>query len=237
MALKRLRYGSSSYSKKRSRTVGIRRKYRARKTSRRLQRTSLGSSIGFPKMLKFKHKYATNTTLQSTGGLAHYQFRANGMYDPDVTSTGHQPMYFDQVSALYDHYVVIGSRIKYTIVPKGTTVQAPYKITTWINDDTTTTGASDILAENKFAKTRICQGGVNPDKIILYNKWSAKKFFGGSVLSDDQLKGTPSSDPAEQSIFQLSLTALDGVSTIDVHLFVEVEYVAVWKELKELVSS
>ena len=38
-------------------------------------------------------------------------FCANGMYDPNVTGTGHQPLLFDQYMALYHKYAVTSSRI------------------------------------------------------------------------------------------------------------------------------
>lgn len=198
--------------------------------------TRIGETLGFPKMFKFKHRYTEQVTLTDSGAIVNYQFSCNGMYDPNITGTGHQPMYFDQVSALYDHYTVIGSKIKYTVVPTGTTAQVPYKIITWINDDTTTTGTADSLAENKFAKVRLCQGGLNPDRIILTNNWSAKKFF-SSPMANDELKGTAAANPTEQSYFQISFRSLDGVSTVSVYLFVEVEYIAIWRELKEIASS
>lgn len=192
----------------------------------------IGRTLGFPKMLKFKHKYATQVNVTDSGALAHYQFRANGLYDPDITGTGHQPSWYDNLTAIYDHYTVIGSFIKYTVVPTGTTIQAPFKIITWINDDTSTTGTADALTENKFSKTRVCPAN-NPSRIVVYNKWSAKSFFGGSILANTELKGTASTDPTEQSVYQLSLRSLDGVSTISVHVLVEITYIAVWKELKE----
>lgn len=198
--------------------------------------TQVGRTLGFPKMLKFQHKYWEQLSLTDSGGYVHHQFSCNGMYDPNTTGVGHQPMYYDQLAALYDHYTVIGSKIKWTIVPQGTSVQAPYKITTWINDDTATTGASASFQENKFAQTRICQGGVNPDRIVLTQKWSAKKFF-GNVLANDELKGGTSANLIEQSHFQISFRSLDGVSTISVYAIAEITYIAIWRELKELGSS
>lgn len=200
------------------------------------QGTQVGRTLGFPKMLKFKHKYWEQVNLTDSGGFVHYQFSCNGMYDPNTTGVGHQPMYYDQLAELYDHYTVIGSRVKWTIVPAGTSVQAPFKITTWINDDTLTTGAAASFSENKFAQTRICQGGVNPEKIVLYQNWSAKKFF-GNVLANDELKGGTSANPIEQSHYQISFRTLDGVSSVAIHAIAEVTYIAIWRELKELGSS
>lgn len=187
-------------------------------------------------MFKFKHKYVETIDLTDTGGAQNYQYSCNGMYDPNITGVGHQPMYFDQCTALYNHYTVIGSKIKWTVIPAGTTVQEPYRIITWINDDSTTTGNVNALAENKFAKVRLCTGGVNPSKITLTQKWSAKKFF-GNVMANDQLKGDSSTNPAEQSYFQVTFRSMDGVSTVQIWLQVEIEYIAIWRELREIAGS
>lgn len=197
---------------------------------------AVGRGIGFPKMMKFKHRYCTQVSLTDSAGHVHYQMRANGLFDPDLSSTGHQPMWFDQLAGIYNHYTVIGSKIKYTVVPAGTTAQPPYKLTSWINDDSTSTGNQDALNENKTAKVRIV-GSINPQNVVITNTWSAKKFFGGSVLAQDELKGNAGADPTELSLFQLTLKSIDGVSPITVHIFIELEYIVIWKELKEVANS
>lgn len=229
---KRVKYGKRTSRKRQRRGT-----YR-KKPSRSISRRFLKSSMGFPRMLKFSHKYVEQIDLSSVGATATYQYRANGMFDPNITSTGVQPLYFDQLAAIYDHYVVIGSKIKYTIIPKGTVVQEPYQIVTWVNDDTTTHGTNMAsIAAQKGSKLRLCQGGVNPDRIIVTNNWSAKKFFGGSILANNALQGTSSADPTEQSVYQINLRSLDGVSTVSVWIYVEIMYVAVWAELKDIAVS
>lgn len=47
-----------------------------------------------------------------TGSTSSYTFRANSLFDPDFTSTGHQPYYFDQFIASYEKYRVFKTHIK-----------------------------------------------------------------------------------------------------------------------------
>lgn len=49
--------------------------------------------------------------LNHTLGTATYEYSGNSAYDPDVTSLGRQCLYWDQITAVYSKYVVLGSRI------------------------------------------------------------------------------------------------------------------------------
>lgn len=76
-------------------------------------RTLNGRGIGFPKKLKLRMTYGEAFTFGSiSGSTPEYKvFRANSIYDPNFTDVGHQPRYFDQISALYKYYHVEASRI------------------------------------------------------------------------------------------------------------------------------
>lgn len=59
------------------------------------------------------------------GGSNQWVFSAIGCYDPDVTGTGHQPLYFDNLSSFYQRYRVMSSMITVTVLnryPANTTV-------------------------------------------------------------------------------------------------------------------
>lgn len=186
--------------------------------------------------MKFKHRYVDYQALTTAGGLSNYQFSVNGLYDPNITGVGSQPMYFDQMAAIYNHYTVIGSKCTIKIVPQGTAVQEPYQCTLWINDDTTTTPNDIGIAEGRGAYTSLSQGGVNPKTIVLKKNWSLKKAFAGNV-SSSQFQGTNTANPSEQEYFQLSFRPLSGANTVSIYAWVSIEYIAVWKELKDIATS
>ena len=75
-------------------------------------------AIGMSSKKKVRLRYVTEITLNASGvGLSAHYFSANGMFDPDVTGTGHQPLYYDQWMVNYEHYQVLGSKIKVTALP------------------------------------------------------------------------------------------------------------------------
>jgi hypothetical protein len=56
------------------------------------------------------------TFTMTSGALASYVFSGNGLYDPNITGTGHQPYGYDLYNVLYRRYVVHSSNIKATFM-------------------------------------------------------------------------------------------------------------------------
>lgn len=92
-----------------------------RKSYRSLARNGMASLIGrspFPSVMNTKVIYAQSfslscSTLATTGAIQN--FSLNGLYDPDVSGTGHQPYAFDQLMAIYARYKVHGCKIQMTV--------------------------------------------------------------------------------------------------------------------------
>lgn len=75
--------------------------------------------FGFPNKIITKLRYAFT---QSTGPLSNetpvdYVFRMNSIQDPDFTGTGHQPLWHDTYSTIYETYRVLGSRLVVSFAP------------------------------------------------------------------------------------------------------------------------
>lgn len=69
-----------------------------------------------PDKIMTKLKYTEAISFGSLVGLvlSNYQFR-NSIFDPNVTSSGHQPLWRDQLANLYSRYRVHGIKYKFTI--------------------------------------------------------------------------------------------------------------------------
>jgi len=199
------------------------------------QMTTVKMGAGLPKKVVVTHKYNEYVQLYNVSGATqHYQFSCNGMYDPNLSATGHQPLYFDQFVALYNHYTVIGSKITWKIAQNNTS-QFTTKVALWVNDDTTTNPTYEALSEQAGSKELIIPAG-STDVYTRTMNWSAKKAFGGAILGNSIFRGTATSNPSEICVFQISAYQ-PAASPIALDVDVTIEYIAVWTELKDIASS
>lgn len=196
-------------------------------------RMIIGRTLGFPPIMKFKHAYSeTASFVVSNVGLSHLQWRANGMYDPDITFTGHQPMFYDNMAAIYNHWVVIGSKIKVKIVPT-TNINDPATFVLWNNDD----GIVQQTNINAILESRpndnILMPGDDASVGVLTTNFSAKKSYGASVIANANLRGTTSSDPSEQKVYTLTGTSYSSSTAQEYKIQVDIEYIATWFEPRD----
>jgi len=111
---------SSRYGARRParRTAKAKPKYQKRSMSSAITvpRNSL-SGGGFPEKLTTTLRYVERITLVIGGTTASKIFRMNSPFDPNYTDSGHQPMYFDQLAAVYGRYQVTGATLKCEFSP------------------------------------------------------------------------------------------------------------------------
>ena len=218
----------------------VRRRRGRRRRRWRRKRSSGSSSLPLPKVMKFKSRYfESGLSLDpGVGGtLASYLFSCNGIYDSNITSTGHQCIGFDQVMPFYDHYRVIGARIKATCVNNDTTLPIIFGIKV---QDNTVVSETDIgvLIENGLNKyTTIAPQGSGPNVKTLTLNWSAKSYFGKSCFGDNDYRGTISSNPDEQAYFRLMVQPTQASDASAARVMVEIEYIALLTERKNLAQS
>lgn len=226
------------YAKKKRTTKS--KKYNVKRKVQRknvVPRTMVTLGTGLPKKIMCKHKYQETVSITIPIGVViqRYIFSANGMYDPNITGTGHQPLYFDQLSALYDHYCVIGSKIRVLFPPP---IDSNLNVGILIDDDGGFPYASSDTVAEQTQATRALVVPTLTRPTYLSRKWSAKKFFGGSILANTELQGNTVANPAEQSYFGIFFQSQSTPTAAYTYNFiVEIEYLAIWKELKDIASS
>ncbi len=214
-------------------------KKRSFKRKRRMRSVAIPqgmTNIGFPNTFKMKHRYSEIiSSSASTGSINSQNFACNGMFDPNIGGAGHQPLAFNQMEVLYDHYTVIGSVIKIKVITQAATDE-PIIMGLYKDDDTTILTNINSLLEQGQGATRFL--GPATDKVTtLTSKWSAKKTFGGSVMGQENLKGSASSNPVDLTHYMFWYRAADAAATVQLTFQVTIDYIAVWTEKKSLAYS
>ncbi len=89
-----------------------------------------------------KLRYVDLVSINAAGaGIAKHTFRANSIFDPDETSTGHQPLMHDEYALLYGSYRVLSSKIRVSPVNDTSSNVNPMLYGVYRDYDTTLTYA------------------------------------------------------------------------------------------------
>lgn len=189
---------------------------------------------GFPDHARVRLRYCTNVARSpSVTAAADYVFRANGCFDPDVTSTGFQPANWDDWSAQYTRYRVWGSTLHYNIANSASgTLDL---VTHVIGPRHTPTAVATQAAQENFqaqpytrvGKTIVYNNGSKASDHIGSLSMTTEKFLGLSrqeFLGNDDLTALVSADPAHLWYWHLCFSMDDQTSTCVIYLNVCIEY-------------
>jgi hypothetical protein len=183
----------------------------------------LAKESPIPNRFKCSLKYADNYT-STTGGanvIYDYEFRLNSGFDPDLTGIGHQPLGWDQISALYARYIVTKCHYKvhvpYSSVA-GTLGVAP------INNAYAPTSVSQ-LAENKHSDTRdlgLNRSVITGDIDLATLNGVSRQIY----LGDDRFAALVGASPTEIMNLHVSFISARAAMTNDwyVELIYDIEF-------------
>jgi len=223
------------YAKKRRPTRRPRGKYTKRAYRRR---PYIANNLsGMPKTRRAILRYADQLGLtSSTGSLASHVFRANSIYDPDYTAAGHQPMGHDQWAALYNHYVVLGSKLTVRFIPNASST-APCAMGTYLTDGTAVpyTTPSEFI-EAKRGNYKIFK--ATDRAVTLIQKYSAKKQYNVADVKDNvgRIGAAMDTNPSDEAFFNIWFDAIDG-STSTCVCMVYIDYIVLYSEPKDMPTS
>jgi len=187
---------------------------------------------------KFIHsKYvATTRAINPGAGIAGiHVWSCNGMYDPDITSTGHQPMGFDEWMMFYEHYTVLSAKITVSFMPNFTDSTANQYVC-GIYTDSNTTSSSTVTALLEQPGTLYSYLTPQATKPLKLTKtWAASSFFGktkADVMAESELKGSDAANPSEQAYWHTFVAASDytGIDAASINLNVQIEFFSVLTE-------
>lgn len=191
------------------------------------------STVGFPQTMSIKHRYCESllSLSNTSGALNSYKFSANGMYDPNISATGHQPAYFDTMTSIYNHFHVLGS--KCTIKACSTSGSIPIQACLYLSDNVTPLSSIDAMLEDSTGHGKLLASSANSTPASLTCTFSAKKYFQGDIVDNDELGGSSSANPTEMMFYIFALQPIDLTSSTVTYFEVEIEYFAVWTERKQ----
>lgn len=171
-----------------------------------------------------------------TGLAGGYVFSCNGLYDPDITGTGHQPVGFDQMMLSYLHYCVLRARAKVLFHN-----EASAYVTCAIAvraSSTLQTVPNQILEDGLVVYTSMMQTTTYTGSVLLEMPCDVARFGGVRQLRDNSLyRGDSASNPSEQSYFHIYAWDSETASARTVSFQVLIEYEAAFMEPNNLVES
>lgn len=222
------------------------RRYKTKKKSTRRRKRPVRSMAlqsnyvpsGMPIQRRAKLRYASSHQLTSTAGsMANHKFRANSIYDPDFTSTGHQPMGFDQWATLFNHYVVLGAKITCTFTNNSSATN-PCVVGVYLSDDTVIPySTTDGLIEAKKGQMKPFTADPSTSLSVV-GKYSAKKFFNLVDVKDNLSRiGAPiNNNPSDGTFWNVVMQARNA-GTESINLQVLIEYIVEFSEPVDLTQS
>lgn len=207
----------------------IRKKYR-KSTKLSLRKAPM------PYRFATKLKYEDTLTLNpSLGGIMDVALiSANSIYAPRV-SGGHQPRGHDQFYQLYDHGIVVGSKIIVKFLPADDAQQATMKVGVALKDSSGSPASANDYIEGRHCRwSNMLQNQYGyPTKNTIKLTCSPKKFLGRtSLLSDPQLKNSLSAGPQEQAYFHIFAEPYGAIDPVSFYVQVYIEYLVVFVEPK-----
>jgi hypothetical protein len=156
----------------------------------------------------------------------------NGLYDPDVTHAGHQPLGFDQWMAFYARYEVVKSTYKVSIVNASS---IPIGIAFYPSLSSSFLSYEET-GEQTFSRREIVSAKGGIDKAVLVSSAVPRKFVGRSTESVNYT-GSASGNPSIVLYWQQVVESLDGSTAVDAYTETTIDYVVKLYDRNTLSSS
>lgn len=173
------------------------------------------------------------------GQPANHVFRINSIYDTDFTALGHQPLGYDEMSALYGKYTVIGVKATYQFNSQ----DSSYSNVVGMGLSTTSAGVTNIenMVENGKCRWKLvppASHSNNLGKDSLSLRINPNKFLGVShPMSEDTVQADTSSNPEQLCYLKLTCGPQTADDAYGVRGVLKLDFTVIWSEPKTLTVS
>lgn len=243
--------------------ISLQRVFRRRR-SRRIRRSFTGTRLGragraglilggFPAKKLAKLRYVTWLALGNSTTPNAYAYRLNSVFDTDIPAAGHQPRFFDQWSALYNHYTVLGAKVTLTWQPttNAELSQNPARFGIYIPADANDTDLplagqtpTSIFENKRMGPYRNCGGSTTMPRgrgASVTKKWSAKKYFGvsdlikngGATTASNPYGAATTANPTNIAAAMPYVVGLDGTASGGFSFQYQCDFIVLFDDLIE----
>jgi hypothetical protein len=201
-----------------------------------------GNPTPIVQMIEFP--YVETVAMDPTSGSAALQlWNLTGLYDPNQTGTGHQPLGFDQwLGLFYNYYCVVEAYWDVIVYSQSATATGQVLIAHGLADDTAVSSDLSTLWENPtFTVTPLGSMGSSHDVVRFHGHLDISKHFGitrAALLAAANHLGDSTAIPAQNVFLQVLVAANNAsVNPENVITWTKLRFLAVLSERRELAQS
>lgn len=171
----------------------------------------------------------------STAGT--HIFSANGIFDTNVTGTGGQPMGFDTMMSIYEHFTVVRSRC--SIVARNFSSTYPSQVAVSVTSDGVAVTNFERLVENGLMTSCSLAPKFSTDyQNQLTLPLDISSFSGSDDLMDEHdYRGNAAANPVEQAYFHVSVWNSDDTTIVSANVQALLQYDVIFSEPRTQVIS
>lgn len=223
-----------------------RKRFVAKQQLVRIPRSPPGQAL--PNQIICRFRYSEEISVNPTiGGVTAYVFRANSLYDPNLTGTGHQPAPYDQMKLFYKKFKVIGSKITARPIISDTNYETLNCYAGIINSKTSADYAvySNVsnLLESKWGKRFKTIGAYTSmsaankaDAGYVSSTWSLKRDE-SRIATDNDFAHAAGSNPAEVRYFEVVNASVGSNDPPSHNWLVTIDYLAICMDPEVITAS
>lgn len=150
-----------------------------------------------PDSIRSELVYTDYISIAPGAQVGQYVYRGNSLFDPDYTSTGHQPYYFDQIANIYSRYRVYASSIHVELMNNVGT--SPVTLTVIPSTNIVTVTAGTYFEEYPRAKSAKLLGVSGYQTSQVRHRVTTTEILGlrGSQINDEDYSALTGSNPLQ----------------------------------------
>jgi len=207
------------------------------KQSKRGQRIVNLGPLGMPDAERTQLTYADVIRIAPSSAIGQYTFRGNSTFDPDYTSTGHQPYYRDQLAAIYSRYRVYGSRITVSAVNEQASSALQITVIPYSTVFPFVTGTYPLEYPHAKAMPLLGVGAILPHTVT--HKISTTKILGlrPREILDQDYSALVGANPASEWYWLVVAQDLTGAQNVETSFQVIITYDVEFYDRAEVSSS